>query len=154
MCESGPRSPLQHIAPPRIVQVATHVIGDHVENQPHIVAPQRGDKLLKLGACAKARIQLCEITYVVAMSAVPSRREKRGSVAMRNSKTVQIWHDCRRIYETKLACELQPIGRRWGSRRGVASTLRISTAKFNSAPSPRKCCNQTRPPSSPETAFF
>ena len=71
------RTPFEHVAPPWIGKITPHMVGNHIEQEPHSMLAKRGNELFELVDRAKFRIELLETANVVAVGASRTRLEKR-----------------------------------------------------------------------------
>src|ERR1041385_445622 len=102
---------LQDIEPPRIVQAGAHVIGDDIENQPHVSGLQCRHELVEFLRCADFGIDLRRIDHVVSMCAAWACFQYWRSVNVGNAQVVEVVNDADRINETKIAIELETVSR-------------------------------------------
>lgn len=102
---------LQNIEPPRIVTAHhSHVIGDDVENQSHVVFMESGHKTVEILDASDFWIQRAVIHDVVSMHASGTSLQERRNVAVTDAKRGKVGNYLLGLIESKVAVELQAIG--------------------------------------------
>ncbi|MNM86466.1 hypothetical protein D3C81_986180 [compost metagenome] len=111
-------SPLQQIQPPGIIVAADrHMVGDNVEDQPHVVPMQGADQAVQRRLTAQFRIDPGRIHHVVAMHRPGAGAQQRGGVDMADAEAGEIRHQWHRIFEREAFVKLQAQGgAQWSGR--------------------------------------
>src|SRR5579862_904795 len=102
----------KNVEPPDVIAPHdAHVVGDDVENESHAVFVKSPDKAVEVFGTADLRIERIVIDDVVAMHATRTSFEAGRDVTVADAKGRKIGNDGARLVESKLAVELQTIGR-------------------------------------------
>ncbi|MNQ77293.1 hypothetical protein D3C85_921540 [compost metagenome] len=104
--------PFQQVQPPGIVATADrHVVGDDVEDQPHVLPAQCRDQSTQRRFAAQFRVDRGRVHHVVAMHGPGPRAQQRRGIHMADAEAGEVRHQRHRIVEGEAFMKLQPQGR-------------------------------------------
>src|SRR5579885_1176527 len=83
---------LQSIHPPGALTASSPMIGNNIQNQPHLMPMQLLHEFLKFLFGSNLRVEPRKIRHIVAVAAsTPGLQHGRG-IKVRNAERVQIWN--------------------------------------------------------------
>ncbi|MNO71195.1 hypothetical protein D3C76_621050 [compost metagenome] len=131
-------SPLQQVQPPGIVSAADrHVVGDNVEDQPHVLLVQGVDQAAQRPFASQFRVDPGRVHHVIAMHRSGSGTQQRGGVDMADAQACEIRHQRHRIFQRETFMKLQ-------AQRGAQRAGRLSGHRSRSAACSRAQASSSR----------
>ena len=101
-------SPFEQVQPPGIVTAADgHVIGNNVEDQPHVLFTQGRYQAAQRRFAAQFRVNLGRVHHIVAMHGPGARCEQGRGVHVADAQTGEIRHQGHRLIQGEVFMELQ-----------------------------------------------
>ena len=103
--------PGQQVQPPRVVSTAhRHVIGHHIEDQPHVMGAQLGHQAPQRSFTTERGADAGRIDHVVAVHRPVPRRQQRRCVEVADAHARKVRHLQARIVQGETCVKLQALG--------------------------------------------
>src|SRR5271155_4495326 len=101
----------ENVEPPHIVAAHhSHVIGDDIKNQTHLMFVESNYKTVEVFRSADLRIERVVVDDVVSVHAARSSPEARRNVTVADAERGKIWNDRLGLCKSKIVIQLQAIG--------------------------------------------
>ncbi|MNF87912.1 hypothetical protein D3C84_703910 [compost metagenome] len=107
-------APFQQVQPPGIIAATDgHVVGDNVEDQPHVLLTQRADQTAQRRFAAQFRVDRGGVHHVIAVHGTCACAQQRRGVDMADAEAGEIGHQRHRVVQREAFMKLQTQGRAW-----------------------------------------
>ncbi|MNP48554.1 hypothetical protein D3C76_1426830 [compost metagenome] len=104
-------SPLEQVQPPGIVITADrHVVGDDIEDQPHVLRAQGTDQATQCRFTAELRVDAGRVHHVITVHRTGAGAQQRRGVDMADAQAGKVGHQRHGVVEGEAFMKLQSQG--------------------------------------------